>query len=112
MNNTVAARFSAALKITPSLAEKLAKAGVRNDQDILLHMPLRYEDETRITPVVDSSPYLSELVSGDVDNSSVKRFSNSYLYLKGCQVDRQAISEFCETVQKTLLGENGPSHCG
>lgn len=27
-------------------------------------------------------------------------------------VDRQAISEFCETVQKTLLGENGPSHCG
>ena len=51
MNNTVAARFSAALKITPSLAEKLAKAGVRNDQDILLHMPLRYEDETRITPV-------------------------------------------------------------
>ena len=26
--------------------------------------------------------------------------------------DRQAISEFCETVQKTLLGENGPSHCG
>ena len=48
--------------------------------------------KTRITPVVDSSPYLSELVSGDVDNSSVKRFSNSYLYLKGCQVDRQAIS--------------------
>lgn len=27
-------------------------------------------------------------------------------------VDRQAISEFCEMVQKTLLGENGPSHCG
>ena len=52
MNDT-AARFSPALKITPSLAEKLAKAGVRNDQDILLHMPLRYEDETRITPVAD-----------------------------------------------------------
>ena len=53
MNDTVAARFSSVLKITPSLAEKLAKAGVRNDQDILLHMPLRYEDETRITPVAD-----------------------------------------------------------
>ena len=53
MNDTVAARFSSVLKITPSLAEKLVKAGVRNDQDILLHMPLRYEDETRITPVAD-----------------------------------------------------------
>ena len=52
MNNTTA-HFSPALRITPSLAEKLAKAGVRNDQDILLHMPLRYEDETRITPVAD-----------------------------------------------------------
>lgn len=48
--------------------------------------------KTRIDPVVDSSPYLKESVSKDVDNSSVKRFADSYLYLKGCQVDRQAIS--------------------
>jgi ATP-dependent DNA helicase RecG len=45
--------FSKTLKITPKLAEKLAKVGVRTDQDILLHIPLRYEDETRITPVAD-----------------------------------------------------------
>ena len=48
--------------------------------------------QTRISPVVDSSPYLKELVSKDVDNNSIKRFSNSHLFLKGCQVDRQAIS--------------------
>lgn len=48
--------------------------------------------QTRINPIVDSSPYLKEIVSKDVDNTSIKRFSNSYLYLKGCQVDRQAIS--------------------
>lgn len=48
--------------------------------------------KTRIDPVVDSSPYLSELVSKEVDNSSVKRFGDSYVYLKGAQVDRQAIS--------------------
>jgi predicted nucleic-acid-binding Zn-ribbon protein len=48
--------------------------------------------KTRISPIVDSSPYLRELVSIDVDNSSVKRFGDSYIYLKGCQVDRQAIS--------------------
>ena len=47
------AEFSKSLKITPKLAEKLAKLGLRSDQDILLHIPLRYEDETRITPVAD-----------------------------------------------------------
>ncbi len=48
--------------------------------------------KTRVDPVIDSSPYLSDLTSKDVDNSSVKRFGDSYLYLKGAQVDRQAIS--------------------
>lgn len=48
--------------------------------------------KTRIDPVIDSSPYLSELVSKEVDNSAVKRFGDSYVYLRGAQVDRQAIS--------------------
>ncbi|AXF84345.1 ATP-dependent DNA helicase RecG [Ephemeroptericola cinctiostellae] len=45
--------FSPSLKITPKLAEKLDKLGLRTDQDVLLHIPLRYEDETHITPVAD-----------------------------------------------------------
>ena len=53
MNSVANTHFSQALKITPSMADKLVKAGVRNDKDILLHIPLRYEDETRITPVAD-----------------------------------------------------------
>lgn len=53
--------------------------------------------KTRIDPVVDGSPYLSEMVNKDVDNSSVKRFGkDSYLYLRGAQVDRQAISIPCD----------------
>lgn len=48
--------------------------------------------KTRIDPVVTSSVYLSEIVSSTVDNTDVKQFGDSYLYLKGCQVDSQAIS--------------------
>lgn len=48
--------------------------------------------KTRIEPVINSSQYLSELVSSNLDNSMVKQFGDSYLWLKGCQVDRQAIS--------------------
>ncbi|UCV26782.1 phage terminase large subunit family protein [Ferribacterium limneticum] len=48
--------------------------------------------KTRIDPVIDSSEYLRDAVSGDIDNSSMKQFGDSFLYLKGAQVDRQAIS--------------------
>ena len=34
-----------------ALAEKLAKIGVHNIQDLLFHLPLRYQDRTRIIPI-------------------------------------------------------------
>ena len=34
-----------------ALAARLAKLGLRSRFDLVLHLPLRYEDETRITPV-------------------------------------------------------------
>ena len=36
------------------MAEKLAKIGLREDWDFALHLPMRYEDETRITKVRDA----------------------------------------------------------
>jgi len=48
--------------------------------------------KTRVDPVIQSSDYLKDLISSEVDNASVKRIGDSWLYLKGCQVDRQAIS--------------------
>lgn len=74
----------------------LARAALTNGFSTIYTLPAASAAQnfmkTRIDPVVDSSPYLSELVSKDVDNSSVKRFGDSYVYLKGAQVDRQAIS--------------------
>jgi ATP-dependent DNA helicase RecG len=37
-----------------SLAQKLAQIGLRNEWDFALHLPIRYEDETRITKVRDA----------------------------------------------------------
>ena len=42
--------------VGPALAAKLAKLGLHRDADLLLHLPLRYEDETRITQVRDAIP--------------------------------------------------------
>jgi RecG-like helicase len=34
-----------------ALCKKLAKIGLHSEADLLVHLPLRYEDETRMTPV-------------------------------------------------------------
>ncbi|MCX7156268.1 MAG: ATP-dependent DNA helicase RecG, partial [Rhodocyclales bacterium] len=39
-----------------TLAARLARLGLRTDADFVLHLPLRYEDETRITALRDAQP--------------------------------------------------------
>ena len=36
-----------------TIAARLARAGLISDWDFVLHLPLRYEDETRITPIAE-----------------------------------------------------------
>ena len=38
-------------ELPPATAKKLAKLGIRSRADLVLHLPLRYEDETAITPL-------------------------------------------------------------
>ena len=42
---------AAPIRASDALKKKLAKLGLHREADLLLHLPLRYEDETRITPV-------------------------------------------------------------
>lgn len=54
-----------------TLAGRLARLGLRRDIDFVLHLPLRYEDETRITAVSDALPGVAaqfevEVVSCDI----------------------------------------------
>ena len=39
------------IRASEALLKKLAKIGLHSEADLLVHLPLRYEDETRITPV-------------------------------------------------------------
>ena len=40
--------------IAKPLVAKLAKLGLRSEADLILHLPLRYEDETRIVPLAEA----------------------------------------------------------
>lgn len=36
-----------------AISDKLGRIGIHNLQDLLFHLPIRYEDCTRITPIHD-----------------------------------------------------------
>lgn len=50
--------------VGPALAEKLAKVGLENLQDVLFHLPSRYQDRTRITPIGALRPGQDAVVAG------------------------------------------------
>ena len=54
--------------IGPQLASRLAKLDLRSDADLVLHLPLRYEDETRLTPIADALPGVPAQFEGVIEH--------------------------------------------
>lgn len=54
-----------------NLSEKLAKIGLFSLQDVLFHLPLRYLDRTRITPLGALQPNISAVVEGEIRHCDV-----------------------------------------
>ena len=52
-------------------SSKLAKIGLHTVQDLLLHLPLRYEDRTQLYAIGDLLPGIYATVEGEVLNSSI-----------------------------------------
>ena len=57
--------------VGPSLAEKLDKIGLHSVQDILFHLPLRYEDKTRVTTVRNLMPGVSTNIIGEITDNQI-----------------------------------------
>lgn len=54
------------------VAERLTKIGIRQVQDLLFHLPLRYQDRTRLMPLGALRPQQEVLVEGTIQLSQVK----------------------------------------
>jgi ATP-dependent DNA helicase RecG len=50
---------------------KFARLGLRTEADLLLHLPLRYEDETRIVAIADVAPGETSQVAGEVRSNEI-----------------------------------------
>ncbi|THG75935.1 ATP-dependent DNA helicase RecG [Pseudomonas sp. A-1] len=57
--------------VGPALAEKLARVGLETLQDVLFHLPLRYQDRTRVTPIAALRPGGDAVVEGVVSGAEV-----------------------------------------
>jgi ATP-dependent DNA helicase RecG len=66
--------------VGPSLAAKLAKCSIHSVQDLLFHLPFRYQDRTRITPIQDLRPNDWCVIAGRVCKTEIKYGKRMMLY--------------------------------
>ncbi len=57
--------------VGPKLAQKLADYGVARVEDLLFHLPLRYQDRTRVTPIAAAREGADVVIEGEVRAADV-----------------------------------------
>jgi len=57
--------------VGPALAAKLAECGVYRVEDLLFHLPLRYQDRTRITPIGALREGVDAVIEGEIRAADV-----------------------------------------
>ncbi|MBT3426219.1 MAG: ATP-dependent DNA helicase RecG [Gammaproteobacteria bacterium] len=73
MAKTLAEVSVATLKgVGPAMLKKLEQLSILNLQDLLLHLPLRYENRTRITAIADALPGDHVVLKGQVVNTQIQ----------------------------------------
>ena len=50
----------------------MEKLGIRNPTDLLFHLPYRYQDRTRITPIAQLAPGVDRVVVGQIDDAAIR----------------------------------------
>ena len=58
--------------VGPRIAERLQRLNIRTLQDVLFHLPARYEDRTRVTPMGAVQSGQQVVVQGEVDLAEVR----------------------------------------
>ncbi|MGA7811690.1 ATP-dependent DNA helicase RecG, partial [Caballeronia sp.] len=66
----------------PKAVDKLAKLGLKSDIDLVLHLPMRYEDETSITPIAHLIPGGNAQTEGVVFDNEIANRPRRQLLVK------------------------------
>src|SRR5512138_2794657 len=66
--------------VGPQRAETLVAVGVRSAEDLLLHLPMRYEDRSSFARVADLRPGMRVSVSGEIAVAGLRRARRMTIY--------------------------------
>ncbi|NNJ94581.1 MAG: ATP-dependent DNA helicase RecG, partial [Halobacteria archaeon] len=58
--------------VGPRVAERLKRLNIRTVQDVLFHLPLRYEDRTRVVPMGSARAGEHVVVQGEIELAEIK----------------------------------------
>ena len=58
-------------RVGPRVRERLARLGIRSVQDLLFHLPVRYQDRTQLVPIGELRPGMEALVEGTVADAQI-----------------------------------------
>ncbi|WP_295624950.1 ATP-dependent DNA helicase RecG [uncultured Nitrosomonas sp.] len=59
------------MSVSASVQEKLSRLGIHSALDLILHLPIRYEDETHLFPIGDAPPGQTVQVEGVIVHNEV-----------------------------------------
>ena len=109
--------------VGPKGAERLAKLGVHSVQDVLFHLPFRYQDRTKIVPVGSLRPGDQAVIDVTVDHADIRFGKRRSLLVQVSDGTGSMILRFFHftAAQKSALGcgvrlrcfgevRNGPQH--
>ena len=57
--------------VGPRVAEKLARLELRTIQDVLFHLPLRYQDRTRVCPIGALREGMEIVIEGEIEHTEI-----------------------------------------
>jgi ATP-dependent DNA helicase RecG len=106
-----------------TLQEKLCKLGIADESDLVLHLPLRYEDETYLYPIRNVPPNKTVQVEGIITQSEVKfrprrqlmcqvEDSTGSLFMRFLNFYASQVKAYCVGARVRLLGETRPGFFG
>ncbi len=69
---TLSAPLTTLKGVGPRVAERLEKLGLRRVEDLLFHLPYRYQDRTRVVPIGALRPGEEAVVEGEIQADDIK----------------------------------------
>jgi len=58
-------------RVGPRVAARLARLGIHSVQDLLFHLPVRYQDRSRVVPLAELRPGVEVQVQGEVGEAQI-----------------------------------------